>query len=71
MRGHYKTDLGRLAYIGRQNVLCLMAESLYAMKKDIDICVSSIRVSYDKPLTDEEVNYFIFSVEEIFNSLRK
>ena len=24
MRGHYETDLGRLAYIGRQNVLCLM-----------------------------------------------
>ena len=33
MRGPYKTDLGRLAYIGRQNVLCLMSESLYAMKK--------------------------------------
>ena len=48
-----------------------VSSTLYAMKKDIDICVSSIRVSYDKPLTDEEVNYFILSVEEIFNSLRK
>ena len=31
MRGPYKTDLGRLAYVGRQKVLCLMMESIYAM----------------------------------------
>ncbi len=32
MRGHYQTDLGKLAYIGKQGVLCLMTESIYADK---------------------------------------
>lgn len=31
MTGPYKTDIGKLAYIGKQNVLCLMSESLYSM----------------------------------------
>ena len=30
MMGHYKMDIGKLAYVGKQGVLCLMAESLYA-----------------------------------------
>ena len=29
---HYSTDIGKLAYIGKQNVLCLMNESIYAGK---------------------------------------
>ncbi len=32
MRGHYQTDIGKLAYIGKQEVLCLMTESIYADK---------------------------------------
>lgn len=32
MRGHYQTDMGKLAYIGKQGVLCLMTESTYADK---------------------------------------
>lgn len=30
MTGSYKTDIGKLAYVGKQGVLCLMAESFYA-----------------------------------------
>lgn len=30
MKGAYKTDIGKLAYIGKQNVLCLLTESNYA-----------------------------------------
>ena len=30
MHGPYETDIGKLAYIGKQNVLCLMSESEYA-----------------------------------------
>ena len=30
MTGAYKTDIGKLAYVGKQGVLCLMAESYYA-----------------------------------------
>ena len=30
MQGAYQTDIGKLAYIGKQKVLCLMSESIYA-----------------------------------------
>ena len=33
MRGGFKTDIGKLAYVGKQGVLCLLSESLYAEKK--------------------------------------
>ena len=32
MNGSYKTDIGKLAYVGKQGVLCLMCESMYADK---------------------------------------
>ncbi len=33
MLGHFKTDIGKLAYVGKQGVLCLLSESGYADKK--------------------------------------
>ena len=33
MLGPYKTDIGKLAYVGKQGVLCLMSESIYAEKE--------------------------------------
>ena len=33
MLGAYKTDIGKLAYVGKQGVLCLMAESSYAYRE--------------------------------------
>ena len=46
MMGPYKTDIGKLAYVGKQGVLCLMNESLYANHK-----------GYTSP--NHRVNHFI------------
>lgn len=48
-----------------------VSSTLYAMKKDISICVSSIRTSFVNPLTQEEIDYFITSIEEVLNDVRK
>ena len=33
MLGSYKTDIGKLAYVGKQGVLCLLCESCYAYRE--------------------------------------
>jgi cysteine desulfurase len=48
-----------------------VSSTLYAMKKDISICISSIRTSFVKALTQEEIDYFISSIKEALNDVRK
>lgn len=33
MMGSFQTDMGKIAYVGKQGVLCLLGESIYAPKK--------------------------------------
>lgn len=76
MLGSYKTDIGKLAYVGKQGVLCLMSESLYAD-----------RIGYTSPnhrtstvireilnKTDGRILYNVYQtqlyrIQELFNEL--
>ena len=78
MRGAYKTDLGRLAYIGRQGVLCLMAESLYAMRKDHTCPNHRIQGLINETLTKSKgriifnvLNSHLYRIQELFNEVEK
>lgn len=78
MLGSYKTDIGKLAYIGKQGVLCLLGESMYADK----IGYTSPKNRVDKLIKDTLnktenriiVNVFtahVSRIEELFNEITK
>ena len=77
MNGHYDMDLGKLAYIGKQGVLCLMAESVFAEKKGHTSPNHKLE-SFFKNVVDKHKGRIIFTVlplhiyniQEIFNSIR-
>lgn len=78
MRGFYKTDLGKLAYIGKQNVLCLMTESLYAMKKGHTSPNHRIQGLVNETLTKHKgriifnvLNSHLYRIQELFNEVSK
>ena len=72
----YKTDIGKLAYVGKQGVLCLLAESIYADK--IGHTSPNNRVSgFIKEVFTNNPNRIIatvfpahfYRVQEIFNEV--
>ena len=74
MKGSYDMDLGKLAYIGKQGVLCLMAESVFAEKKGHTSPNHKLE-GFFKNLVDKSEGRVIFTVlplhiytiQEIFN----
>ena len=78
MRGAYKTDLGRLAYVGRQGVLCLMAESLYALNPGYTSPHHRIQGLINKTLSKNSgrvifnvLNSHLYRIQELFNEVSK
>ncbi|MEG1457488.1 MAG: ribonuclease J [Bacilli bacterium] len=77
MSGHYNMDLGKLAYIGKQGVLCLMNESVFSEKKGHTSPNHKLE-GFFKTVIDRNKNRIIFSViplhistiSEIFNALK-
>lgn len=78
MLGPYKADIGKLAYIGKQGVLCLLGESMYADK--IGYTSPKNRVSkLIKDTLSKTENRLIVTVftahvsriEELFNEISK
>ena len=78
MRGHYQTDLGKLAYIGKQGVLCLMTESIYADKAGHTTpnhrISNLIRETLNKAngrVIFNVLNSHLYRIQELFNEVSK
>ena len=77
MQGVYKTDIGKLAYVGKQGVLCLLAESTYSEKvgftapnNRISDVISEV-VNTDARVIATIFPAHIYRVQEIFNEVLK
>ena len=78
MRGAYKTDLGKLAYIGKQGGLCLMSESLYANKEGytapnhrIQSLIRETLVKSNGRIIFNVLNSHLYRIQELFNEVEK
>ena len=77
MLGAYKTDIGKLAYVGKQGVLCLLSESLYADRQGFTSpnhrTAEAIREVLNR--TDGRILYNIYQaqlyrIQELFNEIK-
>lgn len=78
MLGSYKTDIGKLAYVGKQGVLCLLSESLYAgraghtsPKHRIADKVWDVLNSTDKRIIITLFQNHIYRLQEIFDQIKR
>ena len=78
MIGKYKTDIGKLAYIGKQGVLCLLSESLYSQKVGftspqhrISKAVSEVINRNDGRILINVLAAQLHRIQEIFNEIMK
>ncbi len=77
MKGLYDMDLGKIAYIGKQGVLCLLCESVFASKKGHTSPKHKLE-SFFKSVVDKNKGRIIFTVlalhiytiQEIFNAVK-
>lgn len=76
MTGPYQTDIGKLAYIGKQGVLCLMAESVYADRSGftspnhrISSIVRETIMKNTGRILFNILNAQIFRIQEIFTEI--
>lgn len=78
MKGSYKTDIGKLAYVGKQGVLCLLSESFYAEKQGhtspnnriSDFIRETFRKNEDRIIATI-LPAHVYRVQEIFNEVMK
>lgn len=78
MRGSYETDIGKLAYVGKQGVLCLLSESTYADKKGFTSPNHRISSVISETLNNNSgrilFNIFqaqLYRIQELFNEIMK
>lgn len=78
MSGHYKMDIGKLAYVGKQGVLCLLNESLYASHSGftspnhrVHLFIREVLNNNPDRIIMSVLPAHIFRIQEIFNEVSK
>ncbi len=78
MMGSYKTDIGKLAYVGKQGVLCLLAESMYAAKKGhtspnnrVSDFIREVLHKNENRIIATILPAHFYRIQEIFNEVSK
>ena len=78
MMGSYKTDIGKLAYVGKQGVLCLLSESFYAEKRGhtspnnrISSVIRDVLNKNDDRVIVTILPAHIYRIQEVFNEVMK
>ena len=78
MLGAYKTDIGKLAYVGKQGVLCLMAESSYAHREGhtspyhrISNDVWNLLNKTEDRIIIDLIPEHVYRIQEIFDEVAK
>ena len=78
MMGSYKTDIGKLAYVGKQGVLCLLCESFYADKQGHTSPNNRVTVFIKEVLSKSEHRIIAtifpshyYRIQEIFDEVSK
>ena len=78
MTGHFSCDIGRLAYVGKQNVLCLMSESMYAEKVGftspnhrVNSFIRNVLHTNDNRIIMSVLPAHIYRIQEIFDEVSK
>ena len=78
MMGNYKTDIGKLAYVGKQGVLCLLCESIYAEKDGhtspnnrVTGFIRDVLAKNENRIICTIMTAHIYRVQEILNEVTK
>jgi len=78
MMGAYKTDIGKIAYIGKQGVLCLLSESTYAEKQGYtsphhrtENIIREILSRNEDRIVFNIFAAHIYNIQELFNEVSK
>lgn len=78
MMGAYKTDIGKLAYVGKQGVLCLLAESFYADRAGhtspnnrVSDFIREVLAKNPNRIIATVFPAHIYRVQELFNEISK
>lgn len=78
MMGNYKTDIGKLAYVGKQGVLCLLSESVYAEKEGhtspknrVSGFIRDVLQKNENRIIATIMTAHIYRIQEILNEVAK